>query len=305
MFAAMWLLLTPALASAEFLPTADRQYQYAETLFADHQYKQAADEYRRFLHFFPDDPRALEVEYRMGLSHYRGRDFQLAVQAFNRILDQPDFNGPFFSSYYMISQTQLAQDQVGSAVATLYNLAAVTEDQAEKDAAAYALGWLQLEHLWPEEPQGRVDSFQGACNNFDKISPARRDIYKLAALQAELDHAEAIPHKNPMLAGGLSIIPGGGQLYCERYQDALTALLVNAGFMAAAYESFDHELYALGSLITLVGAGFYAGNIWSAVGDAHKFNRDQRRRFISDLKTRLQIRFSAEKPFSFSLHSDF
>lgn len=42
-------------------------------------------------------------------------------------------------------------------------------------------------------------------------------------ISEELEKEKQIARKNPRLAGFLSILPGAGQFYCERYQDALVA----------------------------------------------------------------------------------
>jgi hypothetical protein len=87
-------------------------------------------------------------------------------------------------------------------------------------------------------------------------------------------------------------VPGGGQLYCARYQDALTAFLINAGLIWAAWEAFDNELYALGGVIGFVEFGFYAGNIYSASASAHKYNRDRSADFRDYLNQRRQTPLS-------------
>ena len=44
----------------------------------------------------------------------------------------------------------------------------------------------------------------------------------------------------------------------------------------AAWEAFDNDNEALGSLLTLFEIGFYTGNIYSAVNAAHKYNKKQK-----------------------------
>ena len=95
--------------------------------------------------------------------------------------------------------------------------------------------------------------------------------------------------KNPGLAGALAIVPGVGYLYCERYQDALIALLVNGGLIWAACEAFHNDLYALVAVITFVEVGFYAGNIYGSVSSAHKYNRKNERQWIDNLRRRLKV----------------
>ena len=68
--------------------------------------------------------------------------------------------------------------------------------------------------------------------------------------------------------------------------------MVNGGLIWAAWESFDNELYALGSVITVVGFGFYAGNIYGAVSSAHKVNRDRDAEFRENLNRYRKLNLS-------------
>ena len=121
------------------------------------------------------------------------------------------------------------------------------------------------------------------------MSHKGRERHGLDQLHNALAGVDELPTKSPALSGTLSIIPGGGQLYCNRYEDALIAFALNAGFIWAAADAFDNEQYGLGGLLSFVGLGFYLGNIYGAVNDAHKYNQAQTGRFIDQLR-RYQIR---------------
>jgi hypothetical protein len=127
------------------------------------------------------------------------------------------------------------------------------------------------------------DHWRIADREFTHISAGNQDRFKVSDLRQALSQSDTIPLKNPTTAGMLSILPGGGQFYTGRYQDALTAFLINGGLIWAAWEAFDSENYALGSVIGFVEFGFYAGNINGAISSAHKYNRDR----ISEFKERL------------------
>jgi TM2 domain-containing membrane protein YozV len=90
--------------------------------------------------------------------------------------------------------------------------------------------------------------------------------------------------KDPTVAGVLAIVPGAGHLYCERPRDALISFLLNGALIYAAYEAFDEDLEVLGAVIAFFELSFYAGNIYSAVSSAHKYNRDEKNRFLNSLK---------------------
>jgi hypothetical protein len=105
----------------------------------------------------------------------------------------------------------------------------------------------------------------------------------------------------------LAILPGAGHLYTERYQDALIAFLANSALFVAAYASFDNGNDVVGGLLTLIGLGFYSGNIYSAVSSAHKFNRRQTEQSIRHLQKR-KFHISAhtnEHGFGFALNFRF
>ena len=58
----------------------------------------------------------------------------------------------------------------------------------------------------------------------------------------------------------------------------------------AVCETFDKDINALGGIITFFELGFYTGNIYSAVNCAHKFNRDVNKRFLDNLREKLQFK---------------
>jgi len=166
----------------------------------------------------------------------------------------------------------------------MLNLISISDDPAVIDRAHYRLGWIQIEN-------GQWDK---AKSYFDRISPENRALYRLDDLGRELARADALEMKDPTTAGVLSVVPGGGFLYCERYRDALVAFLLNGALIWAAVDSFDNEQYALGAVISFVEFGFYAGNIHGAVSAAHKYNRAKARGFIQELKQKARIQVSAK-----------
>jgi TolA-binding protein/TM2 domain-containing membrane protein YozV len=264
---------------------ANKQFNFAESLFKWGNYRHSIDEYQRFIHFFPEDDRVEHAMFKVGRAYFHSRRFKAAISAFNAVIDKYNNSHLSIQSYLMISESYLNQKAYGSAVITLHNLINITGDIQIKDEAHYRLGWVHI----------KMAEWNKARSYFAKISASNKEKYRLKALSAELDREKLIPQKNPGLAGALSVIPGAGQLYVGRYQDALIAFLINAGLILAAYESFDNELYALGGLITVLELGFYAGNIYGAVTSAHKYNRKATHQFIEHLKENSKIKFSAGK----------
>lgn len=257
----------------------DHQYGFAEELFKTHQYRRAAEEYQRFAFFFPFDSRKQPALFKAGQAFLLAKDPVTAIEIFKSFTEEKKQDKLGEDAYFMLAECHLVMNSPGLAVVEMRNLIAENDDPNVRDRAFYRMGWLYID-------QGNWTAAETA---FSHISSARRDHYQLDTLDDELNLAHRLPTRSPAVAGTLSILPGAGQLYCNRYEDALIAFLVNLGLLWAAHDAFDQEQYALGGLLTFVGTGFYVGNIYSATSDAHKFNRKVKADFAHSLKKNIVL----------------
>ncbi len=269
-------------SSPAVLLDSDRQFQFAEDLFQRREYYRAIGEYERFMYFFPESEQVALARYRIGLAYLRGERYEEAIEAFRLMIGQYPHSEYADKSRLKISEAYVQRKRYDEAVTNLEKLIAMTPDQNTKDEACYQCGWVYLEKGFWENAE--------AC--FNKVSPENRAKFKIEHLLRELTKKKHLKRKHPTAAGLLAMVPGAGHLYCERYRDALVAFLANGALILAAWEAFDHDLYALGGMITVVGLGFYFGNIYSAISSAHKYNRDERNRFLRNLEERARIHIS-------------
>ena len=276
------LISAPANGFARLTIDADSQYRYAQSRLDSGAVDEAIAEFNRFIHFFPADSRVPRARFQTGMAHFSAGRYQAAAAIFNQ--QTVDFTGSPLDTqaFFMLSRSHARQGMTEQAILDLHNLVALSSAPEVIDRARYELGWLHVD-------QGR---WTDADRAFGRISPDNQDRFQVADLKQALAGSEAIPVKSPTTAGLLSIVPGGGQLYCKRYQDAATAFLINAGLIWAAWEAFDDEQYALGSVISVVGFGFYAGNVYGAVSSAHKYNRDRITEYRERLNQRRQMSLS-------------
>ena len=256
------------------VPAADALFGYSRHTFENQDYETAVAEFKRFLYFYPDDPRAARASYHIGRSYFRRGKFDQAIPVFQKTAENYPDSELAIESRFQISRCQLRINNPESAANQLLHLIKETDQAAVRDRALYRLGWIALE-------TGRIGQ---ARIWFDRISPKGRTDFNVAELQTDMERIKELPHKRPLLAGLFSVIPGGGYLYTGRYQDAMVAFLVNAALMGAAYESFDNDLEVLGGLLALIDAGFYAGSIYGGISSAHKFNQSAYKQFTEDLE---------------------
>lgn len=258
---------------------AEQQLDYAETLFNNQQYLKAAEEYQRFAFFFKDHPKNRAARFRAGEAFLMARAPAQAIRILQTLVSENQNDALAMETFFLLAECHLQMNTPTQAVVQLNNVIALSDDPAMDDRAYYRIGWIHLE----------LADWEGARKAFGRVSATGRKRHGLDRLNEALSRADTLPAKSPGLAGTLSIIPGGGQLYCHRYEDAIIAFALNAGFIWAASDAFNNEQYGLGGLLSFVGLGFYIGNIYGAVNDAHKFNRMRTRQFVDQLR-QYQIR---------------
>jgi tetratricopeptide (TPR) repeat protein len=258
---------------------ADNQYNYAHYLFTQGQYLSAAAEFQRFAYFFPDDPRHDEARLKIGESLLKGGQIEAAIAQLNALTETPRIDTVVVESFFVLAECYLRLNREGQALIPLHNLIVLKQDVQIHDRAYYQIGWINIGQLnWKE-----------ARDAFAHISSSGKRRYRMEEISGAIDESNAISRKIPGLAGVLSILPGAGQLYCGRYEDALIAFVVDIGLFWASYESYDHQLNVLGTLLAIVGTGFYTSNIYSAVSSAHKINRDRQYRHVEEMKNRFML----------------
>jgi tetratricopeptide (TPR) repeat protein len=275
----------PANADVAVVLQADGQFTLAERLFRQQKYLLARLEYERFIHFFPEDERVPQAQYRMGMTYYVQRQYDSAIQAIRPLMETASVSTDFqVAAFFMTAESHERLGRLSVAISILNNLEIQSNDISIQDEAIYRRGWIYL----------NSGDWERAGRAFNKISPQGRERFRVTELIRQLEETDQIERLIPGLAGALAIIPGGGYLYCRRYKDALISFLVNGGLIYAAYEAFDNDLVALGGLITFMEIGFYAGNIYGSISSAHKYNRNRQRDFIDHLKQNLRINLSAQ-----------
>ena len=271
---------TPSLDN--FSSDKDRQYRFAQALFNEGRFIRAAAEFERFVSFFPEDPRVSAAQHKTAEAYFKAEQFQEAGIVCKTAIEKNPYAASTAKIYILLGRSQAKLNDFNQALVTLHNLLSIYQEPAIRDEARYLGAWIFIET--GQSPKAR--------HWLNEISPQNRERYDIEVLTSELSTTDIISHKDPRLAGFFAVVPGAGHLYAGRYQDALVSFLLNTLTIWASYEAFDDDQPALGGLLGLVALNFYAGNIYSAVNSAHKFNRRATEEFIDSLKHRVPVRLT-------------
>lgn len=310
---------------------AEMQFEYAMDRFHNHDYETAIVELGRFIYFFPSDARVREAKLKKGMALFQLKRFREALNTLEPLSIPDSGDGIYADALFMLCSTFLAMNRDGSAETMLQNLLLLNredkggsdneknglykgdpKDMEDKestmieDHALYSLAWIYINRAEKvhDSVDGRIVKLRSALKYLDGISSSGLNRYNAVALKQEIGQTmERMleQQKSPAVSGLMSMLPGGGFAYCNRYHDALAALLINGALIYASVEAFDDGNQALGALLGTIELGFYGGNIYGGISSAHKHNRD-----ILNVSTgKLRQRYPAALPQPGGEHHDF
>lgn len=258
--------------------TADQLLQFADQLLQEGEYFRAITEFRRFRFDYPEDPRQAMALFRIGQALYRGQQYQKALQIFRDVVRT--YPESLYGRQALLWQGEslIQQTRYGEA-----ERAYTTYIERHADAsAAYAQYQRSWTLLYRRQWRAATSELQQVPDS-SPIYPAAQQL----ALEAQAGSQQ--PKKSPFLAGTLStFLPGAGQIYNGRRGDAVLTFLLNGLFIAGTIQAIQHDQLAVAGVLGFFEAGWYGGNVYSAVNGAHKHNRRADEVLLQELERRFQ-----------------
>jgi tetratricopeptide (TPR) repeat protein len=232
--------------------TAERVWDFAESLFRQGEYYRAVSEYQRLLHFFPRSEQAPAARIRIGEAYLLGGEAELAVRYFSVLLER-----------------------AGS---------------TSRDGLLYLRGMAWLERGSARPYSLRMEDIKAGLRDFRALAPDSPQGRAAAPFVAAMAVPQDVPYKSPLLAGSLSaVLPGAGSVYVGRYAEGALAFFVNTLFIVSTVSAFQNDQPALGAVLGVIALAFYGGSIYAAVNGAHKHNDRALAAYLDDQRVRFGI----------------
>jgi tetratricopeptide (TPR) repeat protein len=231
-----------------------REYIIART-FADRlDLYRAVSTFKRAEILLPphDHARKLEVQYDILLCFFLGKKYDEAIEAFESSgLAHVDQSFPAYSDLLLVlyecyreTDNQEKQERILELMNKTY------PEMAEK---------LKLSRAIREGDLAQVTTFASGFHESCYLDDFLNTYWRCK--------------KSVGTAQGLNaLLPGAGYLYIGQKKSALTAMILNGLFIAAAYEFFHHGHIAAGVITSSFEAGWYFGGIYGAGEEAKYYN---------------------------------
>lgn len=266
-----------------FVPAAHADpdlLSFADSLVVEGDYYRAITEYKRFLHYYPQDSRAAYAQLAIARSLLAGERWEQADLILEKVWSLYPKSNEAVTARQLYADAAYNRGDYATAeqrYRELNNDTTVTN----KENADYKIGLSQLRQNMPDE----------ARKSFNQLpAPLSQQ------LSLSLNEYQQLQKKSPQLAGTLSaILPGAGQLYTERPRQAGMAFALNAAFIYGAVEAWDNDNYAMAGILSLFEIGWYGGNIYNAMNNAHKYNLRQQDHFLERFQQRFGLSLGWQK----------
>lgn len=252
-------------------------YAFGLHLFQLGDYYRAITELKRFSLLFPEHQQRPVAQLLIGLA-----------------LQEDSLYEDAFLHFQQLQHSGSGQADIGRVVAFKLGELRFQQEQYQQAMAH----WQRFLQWYPDGPLvsqttyllGLASALQGQAEqgrHILSLLPPEDPLSEPAqALQHALEDIPPLPTTSPRIAGILAgILPGAGHLYLGQPAQALTAFLWNAAFLTGAALAFREGLEVVGGILLYFEAGWYLGNIQSAIAGAHEAQLQHQQAWTKSLRT--------------------
>ena len=263
-------------------PAAAAASAFADSLFQEGDYLNAAHEYKRLLFLHPDALQNDFIAFRVAASYQNAGKLKKAIRAYQFLVDTY-----LESSLVERCKNNMAQCHIllGDSERGLSSLKQFLSEHAESELAPrahFTIGvvhidkreWTHARQVWndvsltyPESP------FAGVS---DRLAQQIKDVKNL-------------PRRSPTIAAALSVfVPGSGQVYSGQTTDGLYAFVSVAVLGGASIYYADQGRYEVAVPVGILGAFFYGNSIYQGIQTAQTFNLQHEKLFRNKLQQEIR-----------------
>ena len=275
---------------------ADRLLGFAQSLFREGDYLNAAHEYQRYLFLYPDTTQGDFVQLHIAAAYQNAGRLDAAIEAYESLIHNYP-QSPFIER----ARSNIAQCQLlsGNQTTSIASLRQFLSDYPESELAPRAQFIVATIYMDEKDWTAAGREWQQVRTKYSQTPFAEMSDQLIHIAQ----QAESLPRRSPVTAGLLStLLPGLGQIYSGRYSAGAYSLLVVGATAAGTAYYADQERYEVAIPLGIIGLFFYISNVYDSLQSAKVFNQQHE----NQLRDRLRERISESNLFSASdgPHSD-
>ena len=260
---------------------AEKLLGFAQSLFREGDYLNAAHEYQRYLFLYPDSNQADFVQLHIAAAYQNAGRLDAAIKAYQSLIQNYP-QSPFIER----ARSNIAQCQLlsGNQATSITSLRQFLSDYPASELAPRAQFIVATIYMEKKNWTAAAQEWKQVQAKYPHTAFAEMSDQLIRTVQ----HVESLPHRSPVTAGLLStFLPGLGQVYSGRYSAGMYSLLIVGATAAGAVYYTDQERYEVAIPLGIIGVFFYLSNVYDSLQAAKVFNQKHENRFRDQLRTQI------------------
>ena len=255
---------------------------FADALFQEGDYLNAAHEYKRLLFLHPDASQSDFIAFRIAASYQNAGQLKNAIRAYQHLIDTYPKSTLVVRAKNNIAQCHILSGDSKQGLTSLKQFLTEHKTSDLTPRVHFTIGMLHIDKgEWAE-----ANSVWNDVSVTYSESPFAEVSDRLAQM---VKNAETLPHRSPTVAGALSVlVPGSGQIYTGQTVNGLYAFVSVAILGSASFYYADQARYEVAVPVGILGAFFYGNSIYQSIQAARTFNLQQDRLFRSRLQQEIR-----------------
>lgn len=255
---------------------------FADSLFEETDYLNAAYEYKRLLFLHPDTPRIDFIAFRVAASYQNAGRLENAIGAYQLLIDTYPKSILVERAKNNIAQCRVLLGDSEQGLASLKRFLSEHKGSSLAPRAQFTIGMLLMDKgEWAEASRAWSDVYSTYPeSSFAKVSER---------LARTLKNADALPKRSPAIAGVLSaLVPGSGQVYSGRMADGLYTFVGMIVLGTTGFYYADQERYEIAIPVGMLSMFFYGNGIYQSIQSAQVFNAQRHAQFRNRLQQEIR-----------------
>ena len=257
------------------IPGSAQVSDFADSLFQEGDYLNAAHEYKRILFLHPNAPRIDFIAFRVAASYQNTGQLEKAISAYQFLIDTYPNSLLIERSTNNIAQCHILLGAREQGIASLENFLTKHKRSDLAPLAHFTIGMLHIDkNEWTQASR--------VWNDVSSVYPDSPFAETSTRLARIVKSADTLSRRSPTVAGVFSaLVPGSGQIYSGKPVDGLSSFMSVAVFGSASVYYTSKERYEVAVPVAILGVFFYGNSIYQSIQAAQTFNLQQEGRFRS------------------------
>lgn len=263
-------------------PAEAVESSFADSLFQERDYLNAAHEYKRLLFLNPDAPQIDFIAFRVAASYQNAGKLENAIRAYQLLIDTYPKSVLVERAKNNIAQCHVLLGDSEQGLASLKQFLSEHKESSLAPRAHFTIGmlhadkgeWTQASRVWSDVYSTYPDT------PFAEVSDR---------LARRIKNADTLPHRSPTVAGVFSaLVPGSGQVYTGRTTEGLYTFVGMVVLGSASFYYADQERYEVAIPVGVLSLFFYGNGIYQSIQSARVFNVRHKVQFRNRLQQEIR-----------------